>query len=207
MSQDRIFRGLQQRLYLIDVNKIEDNHWLFDVEGSTGNIYEVNISNNITCECIDFHKRHKICKHIYFIIGKVLDKKIWLNSLIKEDPDINLFNTITEINLNEYIHNKIYEKTNKKELKEKELKENENEKDLSYLCDEVCGICYDNFQKEDLVDKIENCLLCKNYLHKSCLKVWLPRSCTCPYCRTKWHELYINKEEHNGLEKFKKKSD
>lgn len=202
MSRERINRGLQQRLYLINVKKNCEDDWKFDVEGSTGNIYEVRIKENITCECIDFHKRNKICKHIYFIIGKVFDKKNWLNTIINDNPDINLFEVYSENNSENNFNNFINDKFYKKKEPEPEPEKNpEKEVNKDYLCDELCGICYDNFTKEDLLDKIENCIVCKNYLHKSCLKVWLPRSSTCPYCRSNWGGIEL-KKEHNGLEKL-----
>lgn len=217
MSSDRIKRGLVQRLYLVNVLKVNDSDWEFNVEGSTGNIYEVKLCDNISCECIDFSKRKKICKHIYFIIGKVLNKKEWLNN-IGENPDINLFDYFFEkssINLNDYIYERILEKKGDKEKEvEKDIKDIEKEKELQskknldYLCEEVCPICYDNFEKEDLDNKIDDCNICKNYIHIACLKIWLRRSLTCPYCRSSWKtcDKSCGKDNlnnlHTGLEKL-----
>ena len=77
----RLERAKTQRLVLI-----ERDHDAFEVMGSMGNQYTVRISNNHKCNCPDFHKP---CKHILFVLLKVLDMPesplLWKRNLSDEE--------------------------------------------------------------------------------------------------------------------------
>ena len=53
-----------------------------------------------------------------------------------------------------------------------------------------CIICMDDFQKDETIFKI-NCNCSSNYYHKSCLKKWFQKSCSCPVCRKNLREPNI----------------
>ncbi len=91
--KERVERAMNQRLFLLNYKKIE-NDYLFEVEGSTGKSYNVIVSENIRCSCIDFIKRKKICKHIIFIVCKVY--KIKIND---DNPNINILFNFEDIDL------------------------------------------------------------------------------------------------------------
>eukprot|EP01006_Ploeotia_vitrea_P060423 TRINITY_DN75887_c0_g1_i1.p1 TRINITY_DN75887_c0_g1~~TRINITY_DN75887_c0_g1_i1.p1 ORF type:complete len:391 (-),score=28.96 TRINITY_DN75887_c0_g1_i1:67-1212(-) len=67
----RIQRAQQQRLFLIEWQPIGPYHRRYQTLGSTGNVYQVDIKNLITCSCPDFCKGN-LCKHILFVKLKVL---------------------------------------------------------------------------------------------------------------------------------------
>lgn len=70
----RIERALHQRLYLINQTDESKEGALckkFAVLGSTGNVYDVRIEQRPSCSCPDARKGD-ICKHILFIMFKVL---------------------------------------------------------------------------------------------------------------------------------------
>lgn len=76
---DRVFRGLSQRICLLHQFQTMDNNYVYAVEGTTGNVYEVTLHSNahhwssaLRCSCSDFQKRHTHCKHIAFVLYKVL---------------------------------------------------------------------------------------------------------------------------------------
>jgi hypothetical protein len=69
----RIDRALTQRLYLVDRQEEAGGapKQTFAVFGSTGNIYKVEISQQVSCTCPD-HGKGNLCKHILFIFLRVL---------------------------------------------------------------------------------------------------------------------------------------
>jgi hypothetical protein len=91
--KERVERAMNQRLFLLNYKKRE-NDYLFEVDGSTGKSYNVVVSENINCSCIDFIKRKKICKHIIFIVCKVY--KIKIND---DNPNINILFNFENIDL------------------------------------------------------------------------------------------------------------
>jgi hypothetical protein len=67
----RLGRALNERLYLLSWKILGDDRHDFAVLGSTGNVYTVCVARTTDCTCQDAQKGHS-CKHIYFIICKVL---------------------------------------------------------------------------------------------------------------------------------------
>ncbi len=95
--RERIDRAMNQRLFLLNYIKRE-NDYLFEVEGSTGKSYNVIVSEKMTCSCIDFTRRKKICKHIIFIVCKVY--KIKIND---DNPNINILFNFENIDLDKSV--------------------------------------------------------------------------------------------------------
>ena len=73
MKNDRKIKGSSQNIFLIETIMPEsEKEKKFDVMGSTGNVYTVTIKDIPECTCPDFRLRNKRCKHIYFILIKVM---------------------------------------------------------------------------------------------------------------------------------------
>jgi hypothetical protein len=53
-----------------------------------------------------------------------------------------------------------------------------------------CIICLEDFKKSETIFKI-NCNCSSNYYHKSCLKKWFQKNCSCPVCRKNLREPNI----------------
>lgn len=191
---DKIFC---ESFYLLNKTQY-DNKLSFEISGSSSNIYKVNIyfgSKMIYCNCPDAKKWAKnygvICKHSCFILFKVLKQEIdkyksYLDILIFTPQQIqNIINSFETINMTiqtEYI-NQDYIKKHKLLLE----KGNDQKNSLTpkQSQDNLCCICYDNFQ--NITDTKENkqCKVCKTILHKNCLNKWLSSgNNTCPYCRS-----------------------
>jgi len=84
----RVVRGLEQRIHLLQCQKCETENgvvYKFVVTGTTGKIYCVNLHNiassqqsptawktATTCTCPDYEGRRCQCKHIAFVLYKVL---------------------------------------------------------------------------------------------------------------------------------------
>lgn len=66
--------------------------------------------------------------------------------------------------------------------------------DRTFVEDDVCAICYEEFLGPDGtapdVAKLVGCPVCHQVLHKECLGVWLGRSTSCVYCRTDCYSKY-----------------
>jgi len=189
--KQRIERALKQRMYLINATMIAENDWAFVVEGSTGLHYNVLINNKLSCSCKDFETRSLICKHIYFIIARVLKNSDLIKCLNDEDnrdyrhsyghghghghgPNICLFSL--KLNLNEQFN----------EILNPRLQKKQTHIDINVTdINDVCSICYENYVLED---KVIKCIHCNNYFHDGCISIWLKSSvkCTCPLCRQLW---------------------
>lgn len=172
----RLQRALKQSMYLLEYNCDSNENYKFIVEGSTINNYTVQIKfdkevsngNNLfeeqylhekclSCTCPDYKTRHQICKHIMFILFRVLQFDV--NNEIK----------ITEFK-ERYIKN-IVEKKNT-------LNDNANDNDKFEI--ELCVICY-----EDITNRKykSGCKQCSGVYHTKCLSVWRRRNNSCPCCR------------------------
>ena len=76
-------RAMAQKMFLLNAFKCKDE-WKFIVKGTT-NDYELLIDDKlISCSCPDFSQRGKICKHLYFIIGKIAQNTNLLTKLETE---------------------------------------------------------------------------------------------------------------------------
>jgi hypothetical protein len=171
--RSRLERALSQRLYLIDAVKNSETDWKFMVEGSTGNIYDVCVSDHLDCTCPDFVRRKLICKHIYFIIARVLKSSYIIND-IGSEPNICIFSL------------KISIQNNFKELNPRFKIETKGKfSDLIQKPDDVCPICYENYQDSDITVK---CKTCNSFFHNNCMNTWLKKAsrCNCPMCRSTW---------------------
>jgi hypothetical protein len=170
MDTTRLNRALSQSMYLLSITKKDIQDYSFSVEGSTSSVYKVDLNENLRCTCIDFKKRHKICKHILFILFRVL--KIKLNSYIYEDPDINVFllGLDLDLDLQNKIDDIISKRSKKSDLVEVFVVEKVSEDLLVQLCEDLdkiveieqCSICF-----EDLVSKkdLSKSTSCKHEFH------------------------------------------
>ena len=175
----RLEKALNQRLYLIDVTKNSERDWLFKVEGSTGIIYDVTINDSLKCTCPDFTTRCLICKHIYFIIARVL-KNISIINDIGSEPNICIFSLRGFVSenfdnaLNPRFHHETLNHDDPRRIKFDSL-----------ISEKMCSICYEDFTDDVLLVK---CSVCKHYFHSNCMAVWLRKAPTssCVLCRSSW---------------------
>lgn len=73
MATSRKNRGLSQRiLYLSHTTALDGTTRAYKVLGATGSEYEVTIGNKLWCTCPDSTYRYKRCKHMFFVLGRVL---------------------------------------------------------------------------------------------------------------------------------------
>ena len=216
-QHERFQKLFYENHYLLKI--IDSSHQInFDVSGSTSNIYQVKLMksfewNNIYCNCPDSKKwanvHGVVCKHILFVIFKVLKLFKFNNSLslITVEPNGELFLEkrklhrdflevisvfIDLFNFNEetdFMKLEYVEKYHKIKDSLEKIQENKDktslleEKDSSV---EHCLICFEDFDKKTKLSRDINsqCLICKTIFHKECLGKWFLHNNTCPYCRS-----------------------
>lgn len=147
------------RLYFIQYLQPSNT---FDVLGTTGKIYHVRFqtkTNKWKCSCPDHSIRGATCKHIYFVIYKVLHlldqdeitsdtiESIMCSTAITGDPVTTATTTTDQ--------------------------------------DQECAICFDLLYSE----KTSKCLTCKKDIHQNCILKWRMIQnksgliASCPLCR------------------------
>ena len=186
-------RALTQKLYLIEtLPQKEENVRDYIVMGSTGNVYQVSIKGTPSCSCPDNTTRKKICKHIFFILVKIMnctdpDKGKYTDEELK-----NMFNNIP--NITKYLC--VDDETKKKydELKNKKM-DSSNQKDTD---DDVCPICLEDLKNGEDLDFCK--FKCGKNIHKNCFAMInmkkLPQDTKCVFCQHPWNgadeQKYIN---------------
>lgn len=190
-----LFTNLSNKMYLVDYR--EDKHTLdIDLLGSkrtskqSREKYTVvfdKLHSNFTCNCKDFIYRSKsrdiVCKHITFIICKVLsiyDHEFYETKKLSQEYQKRLYMIIG--NSGVWNNNHI-------SIKHMNSEFNKNTKTLNV--DDTCPICCDLLSSDDA---LISCPECNNYVHKQCMDVWIQQSKTCIYCRNSW-DNYIKDSE------------
>jgi hypothetical protein len=175
-------RGLSERIYLLNAN-FNHNSWELTIKGSSKSIYKIKISSNeVKCKCMDFAIRKKVCKHLHFILGRVIKDKKISNNITTVNDISTKYHEISE-SLKNILSNHI----------------SNSIEQLQYDTNENCCICFEPFGNEE----VEQCeMSCKNVFHKECIKLWLSNNSNCPLCRSDW--LKLNNE--NPLCEFDKLS-
>ncbi len=204
----RIERCFTDNLYLVESippNLNEEKKRVYLIMGSTGNVYSVVITNKPTCTCPDFRQRKKRCKHIYFVLIRIMKVE---NPIIKKFTNDNLdemFNNIPLITNNLIVdkskRDKFHEITNNiKSNNSKEINSKTDNKVKQRLNDnDICPICLDNINNGKELDYCK--YSCGLTLHKKCFQMWEKRNKgICVFCRANWYKnkkknkpnLYVN---------------
>jgi hypothetical protein len=176
-------RGLTQKLFLIETI---DNS-IFSIMGSTGNVYTVIIKDNPSCSCPDFATRHNRCKHIYFVLIRIMnvpDPESLTYSLDELKIMCQNAPIITE---NLCVSSEIKKKYDA--VKGTSIKAEKNVKCM----DDLCPICLDDLNND------EPCVHCKfscgRAVHEICFKMWSKqRGNLCVYCQKQFNVAsdYVN---------------
>lgn len=216
-QKKRLQKVNYEPFYLLNLSKNEKNNLIFDVSGSTANLYQTTIypeSQTVFCNCPDARswakKQGCICKHACFVFLRVL--KITEHELTTNLFSRNLIMTqglvekvenkvqeLQQISLRnqEFVNNDFLDKFQQMKLGTDMSKEKSKEDD-KYIAkkeieeDEECMICFDEM---DDVKKCVECPLCHNLIHKECMKKWLENGHkTCIYCRSEVWKDFGKKE-------------
>ena len=185
---DRKTRGMQQKIFLILTHEYDENDFerKYEVMGTTGNVYTVTIANSPICTCPDYVTRNNRCKHIYFVLTRIMKIKSNQEDIKKYSHDDlqDMFESIPQITENLRVD--AY-----KLAKFKTLKKNGNgEVDIREIDeDSICPICL-----AELYDCNEELAICKyscGYsLHKQCFELYNSKQreeCKCIFCQKPWN--------------------
>ena len=202
----RISRALHQRLYLIEGKTSDNGGAQFAVLGSTGNVYDVTIANTANCDCPD-HGRSYLCKHILFVLLKVLrvdaDSPLVYQSAWLSSELATMLAGWTErqrgrdVLANDLVLQKYAEMKNPEGKRSAEDDGNDEGCRKQVDPDTDCPICFDVLGSEELT----YCrVACGTNFHKSCMERWGSTSgyygsakrLTCPNCRSPWEDPTIS---------------
>lgn len=174
MSALRKERGKTQQLYLVE----RQNDLTYLVMGSTGNIYKVEIQKSPKCTCPDYKQRHKRCKHIYFVLLRIMKVANEDQQEYSDADLIQMIKNIPEITKNLIVNKKVAE-----EYKKLDSKTGLVEKKTD---DELCPICLDDLDNGQTVDYCK--YSCGRCIHTECFSMWSKNSphAKCLFCTQLW---------------------
>ena len=180
----------------------------FLLAGTTGNVYNITISNLPTCTCPDFRKNQSQCKHIIYVLTNILK--------VREDLAYQLA----------FLRDELTEMFEQAPLPSDGTKSNEegNGSDKRKALDGDCPICFMSMDPESEEDFLWCKSSCGQNVHRECFEQWAKSSVAsngkvrCVYCRAEWEgdensikrilevgggklgrEGYINVGDHLGL--------
>jgi hypothetical protein len=143
--------------------------------------------STVNCNCFDWRCRCKgfgiSCKHILYVLINILkiDMNTVTNNVVSDENKI-VFNEAFTSLYNTWFTSRL-----------KQFKP--SKRDIS-IYDEMCGICFTDFDQSNSIDSellaILKCPKCAKLVHKDCMKCWLENSenKTCVYCRSEvWKGL------------------
>jgi hypothetical protein len=175
--------GLTQRIHLIQIDDFCTDV-KFHVLGTTNRVYNVQFNTVVfKCSCPDYVFRKMNCKHIYFIMERVI-KNINFDSISDLYAKLLLClphldqNFVAGEDLQEEYHKVIDQGYQRSDKKVKLVHRNND-----------CCICL-----EDINGDLFTCKVCLNAVHVSCWDIWKRhKQANCVYCRQK-----VFKETNNN---------
>jgi hypothetical protein len=222
--QERLERAATQRLYLIQQSEIPlmyqegDKGVEFTVLGSTGNVYTVVLGLVPSCTCPDYCRRQDMCKHIMFVLLKVIGldvsnplayQKAYISSELNELYTILRTRRVGgTIMANDQVRAAVAAgaaapSQNTALVDPSSSVESSSVPRRSLLEDSDCPICFDDLTKEP-ESKVTFCRgTCGANFHEACIRRWLSAMTlskpSCPHCRQEW-------VDENGTTGGRKKS-
>jgi hypothetical protein len=180
-------RGKEQKIFLILTHEYDadDLERKYEVMGTTGNVYTVSILNTPTCTCPDYVSRNKRCKHIYFVLTRIMKVKSSQEDIEEySDGDLeDMFENIPQItenlriDANRLAKFRILKKNGNNEVEKRELDD-----------ESMCPICL-----TELCDCDEELIYCRyscGYsLHKQCFDMYNSKQhgqFKCIFCQKPW---------------------
>lgn len=174
---DRLGRAVSQRMFLIDRERkmSEDGtheEEVFDIAGTTGNIYQVTITKRPRCTCPDQKRNGKECKHIIYVLVNVLKAPENLSYQLAF-----LSTELAEIFANSPASPQSSDGSAADTSRAGKQKPIEGD----------CPVCVMEFEAGE--DIVWCKAACGNNVHKACFQQWAkskPGEVKCVYCRTPW---------------------
>jgi hypothetical protein len=205
-SESRKERALYQKLYLIEtIPSTQELEKEFVVMGSTGNVYTVKICSEPSCTCPDFLRRQRNCKHIFFILLKVMKIDEVDQEYFEDDELREMFSNIPKITSNLIVDKtlrKLYKKQNGDNSEDEEEQEKESKEEDSKVArkpiDDPCPICLEELKENE--EDLDYCKYgCGKSIHSKCFFMWSKiNKETCVFCRASWIKIDDENKEIIG---------
>lgn len=222
--QERLQRAATQRLYLVQQSEIptDDTEDVasvvdFTVLGSTGNVYTVSLGLVPSCTCPDFYKRQDLCKHIMFVLLKVVGLDFRTNPLAYQKAYVvselkQLFAILRSRRVGGTVlanarvraavlgaggtaaHASLDNDSSSGVVQRRSLANDDSD----------CPICFDDLTGEP-DSRLAFCRgTCGANFHAECIRHWLGASVrkSCPHCRQPWLGEGAAKEGNSNSEGY-----
>ena len=181
MSSRRIERCYTDNIYLIESLQPEEDYPYernYLIMGNSGNTYTVTISNMPSCTCPDYTTRGNRCKHIYFVLIRIMNIYNYTDEEYSDEELAQMF-----LNIPDIAKNLMYQGEKPEEQKEVKQK---------FEKDDVCPICLDPLENGKELDYCK--YSCGQTIHKKCFSMWeKSKGGICVFCRGKWYSNYPSK--------------
>jgi hypothetical protein len=168
-------RALSQPMYLMSACRVGED-WNFLVQGSRGTSYHVHVCPESTaCTCPDFKLRRETCKHIYFMVGRVLGDVALMNQL--EDGCGS--QALVAAGFSDRIERRLRARLETSKTTMVSDADTSRDDEVPGEDGSDCVVCF-----EALAAKAWRCDGCRQRcMHDSCAQLWLRRTPSCPLCR------------------------
>lgn len=176
--RSRLDRAFTQRIHLMPEHsrKASDSEFFFKVMGNTDNAYDIAITRNqVWCSCPDCDSRGNFCKHLMFVMIRVM-------GMPAEQVFEDTFHATDRLmtSCNDYIA--------RMENALKLIEEHAEKRRKPIAEDDECPICYESFADTGSEATVWCKASCGKSVHASCFQKWSKskRNVDCVYCRAKW---------------------
>jgi len=154
-KKSRINRGLTQNIYLLE----KKSDLEYKVMGTSGKPYTITIGKFPKCTCPDYSIRRKRCKHIYFVLIRIMNFNDPEKKEFTDEDLVNMINNIPPIV-------GVISNTGQQNLKFDLI---EDEKIVEPKVDDNCPICLDEVKILPYV----SCKKCGHCVHIECFEMWI----------------------------------
>lgn len=190
----------KEKLFLIETYPKTESFRLersFAVTGLLGALFNVTITNEPFCDCLEYKFNHSRCRHIKFILSKLMKCDDPDNVYFDDDELQILFSNIPEFTDclkrgNSMISR--YHNGSKFTGNEMFVSKFKNKKiiDVSKFVPHktsvkaICPICLESLNNSDEKDYCK--IGCGKEIHSDCFKLWVDKyKAVCPYCKKSWY--------------------
>ena len=188
MSSRRIERCYTDNIYLIESlppDPDDETTRKFVIMGHSGNVYNVTISNYPHCTCPDYYLRGNRCKHIYFVLMRIMNISNYTDSSYEDDELIEMFNNIPPV-----AQNLMY--------KGSSIPNGGKEVDQKFEKGDICPICLDPLENGKELDFCR--YSCGKTIHSKCFSMWeKTKGSICVFCRAQWYCCNLLIQNHKKV--------
>lgn len=178
MSSERIDRCYTDNIYLIESLPPEEEYERqYKVMGNSGKTYTVTVAKKTKCTCPDYLFRRNRCKHIYFVLIRIMNVQSFDKTSYTKKQLLEMFENIPHICKNLMYQGEI----------------NTEQKEVSQKFDkgDICPVCLDPLENGKELDYCK--YSCGKTVHKKCFNMWeKAKGSICVFCRGQWYSNNSN---------------